>query len=786
MKSNSSKVDLTQIAINPETKPKDSLVSRHNRFSHDKLIDILGMDTPHIHIKLTSPKYKDTILGIVKDISKTGMRLLTKNSLKKGEKIKLSFVFNTRLINVEEAEVMWADNEKGFYTIGLKFNKFEEDGKLPKIGDFLGTLSKFNFMTKVSDRNTSYSKDEIRQKLEESFFDELTIKNDIDKLIARNFSEKSNFAVSDLPKVFVMLLYKRAEISADRLTMDVSLPFPGNKERINFIIKIIYTFLQSVNVQLFKRDKKGDEFKRFASKINNALFENEQGLFLLGENISDYGLSRKVFIKKEIISGKPHASLVIKGEKQVGQDLDELKIFFDVEKAIATKLVENLTLEDIDNFPFVKKGKTLMGFEGYVAGKKGVDCLGFVLPPKKIPQTPNINLKNISIKRKIIEDESGLEKINIYFVAESDGIVICKKSAKTGEIINLGIRKDIPGVEDINLSKNETVVLQSSVDLSPKSMTGNFDIKGDGEIKIETNFDGVLKTKGSFDAGSVDDEAIIEANKSVKVKGKVGKKVTISSKGEVILPSGVCSEITVSGKEVKGNDIMVTGATIIEGNRIDLTNFTANGKIIVKLGLENILARRKELYKALNQLKKINTKDMDTKIDLIISNILSLLEIKLDKEDYIDDMNKIKRFMKDGKTEEASDLYELILGRLPHKIRHNEALTQYNKIASSDPKFVSIPILSSEAASLLKKLQKRSDAQKELAEIEKILENEEISFSIDGVLSPNSSIEIRFGSLKTERLTGLIGTDRELPISLVYKYNKEIFDLKKERWKMKR
>jgi len=111
-------------------------------------------------------------------------------------------------------------------------------------------------MTKVSDRNTSYSKDEIRQKLEESFFDELTIKNDIDKLIARNFSEKSNFAVSDLPKVFVMLLYKRAEISADRLTMDVSLPFPGNKERINFIIKIIYTFLQSVNVQLFKRDKK--------------------------------------------------------------------------------------------------------------------------------------------------------------------------------------------------------------------------------------------------------------------------------------------------------------------------------------------------------------------------------------------------------------------------------------------------------------------------------------------------------------------------------------------------
>jgi len=38
---------------------------------------------------------------------------------------------------------------------------------------------------------------------------------------------------------------------------------------------------------------------------------------------------------------------------------------------------------------------------------------------------------------------------------------------------------------------------------------------------------------------------------------------------------------------------------------------------------------------------------MDTKIDLIISNILSLLEIKLDKEDYIDDMNKIKRFMKD-------------------------------------------------------------------------------------------------------------------------------------------
>jgi len=58
-------------------------------------------------------------------------------------------------------------------------------------------------------------------------------------------------------------------------------------------------------------------------------------------------------------------------------------------------------------------------------------------------------------------------------------------------------------------------------------------------------------------------------------------------------------------------------------------------------------------------------------------------------------------------------------------------LTQYNKIASSDPKFVSIPILSSEAASLLKKLQKRSDAQKELAEIEKILENEEISFSID-------------------------------------------------------
>jgi hypothetical protein len=38
---------------------------------------------------------------------------------------------------------------------------------------------------------------------------------------------------------------------------------------------------------------------------------------------------------------------------------------------------------------------------------------------------------------------------------------------------------------------------------------------------------------------------------------------------------------------------------------------------------------------------------MDSKIDLIISNILSLLETKLDKEDYVDDMNKIKRFMKD-------------------------------------------------------------------------------------------------------------------------------------------
>lgn len=786
MKKNTPIIDLTQIPINQETKPKDSLVSRHNRFSHDKLIDILWMDTPHIQVKLISPKSKDIIMWVVKDISKTWMRLLTKTTFKPWEKVKLSFIFNTRLINVEEAEFMWVDKDKAINTVWLKFNKFEEDWKLPKIWDFLSTLSKFNFISKVSDKNASYSKDEIRQKLEESFFDELTIKNDIDKLIARNFSEKSNFTVSDLPKVFVMLLYKRAQISPDRLTMDVSLPFPGNKERLNFIIKIIYTFLQSVNVQLFKRDKKWDEFKRFASKINNALFENEQWLFLLWENISDYGLSRKVFIKKEIISWKPHASLVVKWEKQVWQDLDELKIFFDVDKAIATKLVENLTLEDIDNFPFVKKWKTLMWFEWYVAWKKWVDCLGFVLPPKKISQTPNINLKNISIKRKIIEDESGLKKINIYFVAESDWIVICKKSAKTWEIINLWIRKDIPWVEDINLSKNETVVLQSSVDLSPKSMTWNFDIKWDWEIKVETNFDWVLKTKWSFDAWSVDDEAVIEANKWVRVKWKIWKKVRISSEWEVILPSGVCSEITVSWKEVKWNDIMVIGATIIEWNRIDLTNFTANGKIIVKLWLENILARRKELYKALNQLKKINTKGMDSKIDLIISNILSLLETKLDKEDYIDDMNKIKRFMKDWKTEEASDLYELILGRLPHKIRHNEALTQYNKITSSDPKFVSIPILSSEAASLLKKLQKRSECQKELVEIEKILENEEISFSIDWVLSPNSSIEIRFWSLKTERLTWLIWTDRELPISAVFRYDKDSYELKKERWKMKR
>lgn len=781
MNKNTPTVDLTKITINQEVNPKEVQVSRHNRINHHKLMEILNMENPHIHVTLNSSRYNEPLKWVVRDFSKTWMKLLTTKTFEKWEKVELFFTFNWRTIRIKEAEVRWSDKENNYHTLWLKFNKIKEDWKLPRISDLLSVLSKFNFVLENSNK-TTIKKGHIREELEESFFDEITIKNDISERVSKIFLNNKIASTSDVSETLIMLLYKKAKISSDRLSMWVSLPLPENKEHVDSILKAIYVFLQSINIQLIpEKDKKEkvDILEKFLFKAESSLIDNEE--ILLWENLIDEGATRKVYLKKWVSSDwKKVITLIIKWAEPINQEINKINTYgFNLESAIPHKSLEGLNLEDISKFPSVRKWDILLWFEGFVSWANWVDCFGFVIPPKKINQTPNIKIvSGVEMKSQVKNN-----KEYIYFVALNDWIMLCKKSAKNSSITHIWVNEKM-WIKVVNLKKDEKMVLESNTWLKSDYMSWDFDIKWTWDIEVTESFEWSIKTWWSFTAWSVDDNTSIQAEKEVKILWKIWSKVTISSNENVFLPSWIFPEITVSWKEVRWIDIWVLGTTIIEWNKIKLINFKADGKIIIKLWLWDILRKREDLIKKNRKLESLSAKTIEANINLFIEKITSLLENKLNKDQYIEDINNIKLFLRAGKKEEACDLFELILGRLSPEHRWNVILRQYAQEIPKDNNITSIPMIANQAITYFRTERKRIEYSDELIKLNEIIDNW-IFFSIDWVLSPNSSIEIRYWKNKSRMLSWLSWTaSRNIPISniFVYKYDENGSDLIKKEW----
>lgn len=751
-------------------------ISRHNRINHSKLISILGIDTSHIYVNIFSSSHNEPLKGIIKDLSKTWMKIITNKKLKIWDRLELTFMFNDRLIHVEDAEVRWVEKESMHITVWIKFNKIEDDWKTPNIWDYLWNMAKLNFIMTNSNKSTVVErKKALKDELSETFIDEVTIMNDIKERVAHIFSNKEKANTSNAPETLVMFLYEKAKISSNRVSMWITFKLPEDDDKLISTIKAVYTFLESLNIELINIESK-NSVSDFIIRFKYALLDQREEIELW-ENLLDGENKRKVYLRKEkTTKWRDKVTIVIQWIVQEDQTIVNYIQNFDTQSSVPKKELKHLSIDDISQLPSVRKWDTILWFEWFTPWKEWIDCFWFTIPPKKIKQTPEIELKwNIS------RHEVNLNwKKYIEFRAESDWILLCKVRRNTAIITNIWVNEKMYLKTIRTQEEWELKVIESNTAIIADSMSWEFKIIWTWDIELTDNFAWKIDMKWNFSAQTVDNNSRVEAEWQIKILEKIWEKVVISSKDKVSLPTWVFSELTASWKEIIWDSIEVVGTTIIEWNNIRLTEFKANWKVIVKLGLWNILVRREELLKKVKQADGVFKKDIENKIDFLIKNIVSLLENKLPKEQYIEDVAKIKQLIREWKKDEACDIYDLILGRLPFKDRWNMTLVQYSQPNPKDKKTLTIPIIAEEASISLKKLDKKDEAEKELTEIEKIID-EWLSFKIDWVLAPNAQIEIRYWTNKSRMITSM--PTRDIEIRAKYLFNKETGELKQERWK---